>query len=157
MEMSLVRRPGSSGSDNYIFSFDQQNTTIECETSAASLKSALRSPEMITFTLPNERIVLDFLLERIDNLTTPSYMGPKMSILYSALPIAIASPAMKNAMMACGFALLSQISWGEDSSMQARSYQGKALNVLAGSLHHGSEEGILATILLLHLFEVGFR
>ncbi|PVH81661.1 hypothetical protein DL98DRAFT_165087 [Cadophora sp. DSE1049] len=123
------------------------------ERSSISLRNSLPSLEMAVFSLPNERLVLDFLLDKIDDVTMPSYINPKMSILYSALPLAVASPSVKNALMACGFALLSQTSWRADNSIQAKSYQCKALNELGNNLLHGSEEGNLATILLLHLFE----
>ncbi|KAH7393466.1 fungal-specific transcription factor domain-containing protein [Cadophora sp. MPI-SDFR-AT-0126] len=128
-------------------------TYPDFENSSISLRAGLPSLEMVVFGLPNERLVLDFLMNKIDDLTMPRYINPKMSILHSAVPLAVASPSMKSALMACGFALLSQTSWGADSSIQATSYQCKALNELGSNLLHGSEEGNLATILLLHLFE----
>ncbi|KAG4441702.1 hypothetical protein IFR05_002836 [Cadophora sp. M221] len=118
-----------------------------------SMGSNVRSLELVAFNLASEHRVLDFILEKIEVLIMPRYVSPKLSILYIALPLAVASPAMKNALMACGFALLSQNSLGTEDSIQAKSYQCKALNDLAGNLLEGLEEQNLATILLLHLFE----
>lgn len=133
----------------------QERHWSDFEVSFLSMGSNVRSLELVAFNLSSEHRVLDFLLEKIEALIMPRYISPKLSILYIALPLAVASPAMKNALMACGFALLSQASSGTEDSIQAKSYQCKALNDLAGNLLEGLEEQNLATILLLHLFEVG--
>ncbi|KAH7323641.1 fungal-specific transcription factor domain-containing protein [Rhexocercosporidium sp. MPI-PUGE-AT-0058] len=83
----------------------------------------------------------------------PRYISPKLSMLNMTLSLAVASAATKNALMACGFALLSQTSSGTEDGIQAKSYQCKALNELAVNLLEGSQEQNLSTILLLHLFE----
>ncbi|KAH9208402.1 fungal-specific transcription factor domain-containing protein [Leptodontidium sp. 2 PMI_412] len=131
----------------------QERHWNDFEVSFLSMGSNVRSLELVAFNLSSEHRVLDFLLEKIEALIMPRYISPKLSILYIALPLAVASPAMKNALMACGFALLSQASSGTEDSIQAKSYQCKALNDLAGNLLEGLEEQNLATILLLHLFE----
>lgn len=102
----------------------------------------------------DEQRGFQFLSLRLQKLTTPSYINPRFSILAHSLPLVIDHPAIKNSLLACSFALLAKSTFRLEDYALAKKYYSNALNKLAINLLHSEEDENLATILLLHLFEV---
>lgn len=117
------------------------------------LPALLRSPVSQAFDTQQEMTALQALDLYFSHLTTP--IDLKLSIFDPLVPVACAHSVIKNALIACGFVILTKKSVIPVDNIMAM-YYSKTVSALRQEITKESEKEVLiGAALLLHNFEVG--
>jgi hypothetical protein len=135
-----------------ISSHGANHSAIDPALSPQSQTALLPSSLSASFASQPEQHALQFLHAHFRNLSTP--IDAKLHIFDHTIPLAVTSPAVKNAYVAFALAFIAMKYTNAERKILATEYYGKTLRIIRKDLIDAPQEDVLSAMLLVNFTEV---